>query len=977
MRTTWTLLAAAASLAGASAASAQVQVWQQGFESNAIGWLDDDTNWAGTVAVVSSGTNGIVSSEGSSHAIFTQGVNQPNTGDMIPTGPFSRFDGYRSVWPDGMTASVDVYLDTNWAAGEGFDYSVAATGTDGAHQRDFIFHVAKDTSTGQLLVGADNNTNFNPREDLDTLANHYVVPASGWYTFEHVFYDNGDGILSVDLKLLDSNGNEVFSETRHAPADVIATEVGGNRYAWFTNIDIASGIAVDAQSLTVGHSIPTVADADPSYLDNGDMIGRSGLDAHGFLTDGGTNSAGEPVAVYLRARNRDGVTASTRSGNVFYVHEMASSNDQPQFDFQFTPAPSDSDTAGVTNYYLRLAVDIDSSAGVNFMDITNPIFDADGFATNSWDDIETGVDGRGDGLYVTDAASSDPGLSPGAFDTWNRDDIAYVYSQSWRHEFGFIVPGPIGPGDYTIVWEVYEGDPGAGGTRLAGVEGVMRVLPAGDSPISTVALTDAGDGCVNASEQLVVNVDAQLIDDVYGGQFFMSYDTAALDVASIVPGPGLDEMYSAFDDGAGTIDYAVNRPASAPTALSGDATLATITFNVADSVCSPTADLVSFRPTSFPTPPTQLTGAGAQAVALETSNLGPVSLDIEPPTFTVPSDVTVNADAGLCTAAIDGSNFLVTDAADNCTTPTVTSERSDSLALADPFPTGPTIITWTATDGCGNSTVQFQTVTVNAVNDLHVDVALDGVSNDVQRCITFKVGGVEYTALVDFTAGNGSADIEVACGNYDCITARDALHTLRTTSAISLSGTGYTASFTGADALVSGNLNGDVYIDILDFGGYAGQFADSVPVDTDCSTTPIHADFSGDGVVFTEDFTFISTNFLAVSELNCEGGTGATQPPVERISVQELRLRGDDALARGDMNHDGWLDQGDLSAFILTGGEPCTADFNASGAVDVFDLLTYLDLWFTADPAANLAGNASVDVFDLLAFLDSWFAGCP
>ena len=77
------------------------------------------------------------------------------------------------------------------------------------------------------------------------------------------------------------------------------------------------------------------------------------------------------------------------------------------------------------------------------------------------------------------------------------------------------------------------------------------------------------------------------------------------------------------------------------------------------------------------------------------------------------------------------------------------------------------------------------------------------------------------------------------------------------------------------------------------------------------------------------------------------------------------------------MNHDGWLDQGDLSAFILTGGEPCTADFNASGAVDVFDLLTYLDLWFTADPAANLAGNASVDVFDLLAFLDSWFAGCP
>lgn len=44
-----------------------------------------------------------------------------------------------------------------------------------------------------------------------------------------------------------------------------------------------------------------------------------------------------------------------------------------------------------------------------------------------------------------------------------------------------------------------------------------------------------------------------------------------------------------------------------------------------------------------------------------------------------------------------------------------------------------------------------------------------------------------------------------------------------------------------------------------------------------------------------------------------------------------------------------------------------------TGQVNVFDLLAYLDLWFAADPDANIDGADAVDVFDLLAFLDCWF----
>ena len=215
--------------------------WNQGFESNTSGWFDTSTGWYGSVTQVPSGTNGIASSEGASHAIFE--------GDAS-SAPFSRFDMYRDTWTGNYAARTVIYLDPAWALGEGFDYAVASNGSDGSHQRDFIFHVTKDTSTGDLIVAGSNNTNFAPREDLDTLANHYVVPAAGWYTFEHAFR-NEAGILAVDLNLYDPSGTLLFTETRTNPADTIPAEVCGNRYAWFTVIDVAGGIQVDGHTLTI------------------------------------------------------------------------------------------------------------------------------------------------------------------------------------------------------------------------------------------------------------------------------------------------------------------------------------------------------------------------------------------------------------------------------------------------------------------------------------------------------------------------------------------------------------------------------------------------------------------------------------------------------------------------------------------------------------------------------------------------------
>lgn len=241
-----TLLAALLAILSQAVTSEATVVFDQGFETDTAGWFDENSGWAGTATRVVSGTGGVTSSSGGFHAVFAQ-TSTVAAGGI--SAPFSQFDGYRTVWPGGLVAEVDVFLDTSWGAGEGFDYSVAANGQDNAHQRDFIFHVTKDTSTGSLLVGGSNNTDFDPRENLEA-NNHVEVTSSGWYTLQHVFRDAGDGSLAVDLNLIDSVGSVLFTETRNSGSDVIATEIGGNRYGWFTNIDIANGIAVDNVSLS-------------------------------------------------------------------------------------------------------------------------------------------------------------------------------------------------------------------------------------------------------------------------------------------------------------------------------------------------------------------------------------------------------------------------------------------------------------------------------------------------------------------------------------------------------------------------------------------------------------------------------------------------------------------------------------------------------------------------------------------------------
>ncbi len=57
--------------------------------------------------------------------------------------------------------------------------------------------------------------------------------------------------------------------------------------------------------------------------------------------------------------------------------------------------------------------------------------------------------------------------------------------------------------------------------------------------------------------------------------------------------------------------------------------------------------------------------------------------------------------------------------------------------------------------------------------------------------------------------------------------------------------------------------------------------------------------------------------------------------------------------------------------------DPCPADLNGDGVVDVQDFFSFVALFDAADPMADLTGDGIVDVLDFFAFVVAFDAGCP
>jgi len=257
----------------------------QGFENAewlSGGYLNNpSTDWNeynSPIARVETGTDGINSKTGEAHGYVNSTILPSAPGDY--SGIFSRLGGYSSSFGNGFVSSVDVYLnldDPNVATSTyGFDVSTAASKQNGDNLRDFIFHAAGEP--GKIVIAASNNSNFARRGDLSSL-NHYDVTSTGWYTLKWTFRNNS-GVLAVDCQLLNAGGSVLWTETRTAPTDLIASVVGGNRYMWFTFI-AADKLAIDNTTLTRNLAVTPASLSGTAFAKGTTVVSVSTVDACG------------------------------------------------------------------------------------------------------------------------------------------------------------------------------------------------------------------------------------------------------------------------------------------------------------------------------------------------------------------------------------------------------------------------------------------------------------------------------------------------------------------------------------------------------------------------------------------------------------------------------------------------------------------------------------------------------------------------
>jgi hypothetical protein len=265
------------------------------------------------------------------------------------------------------------------------------------------------------------------------------------------------------------------------------------------------------------------------------------------------------------------------------------------------------------------------------------------------------------------------------------------------------------------------------------------------------------------------------------------------------------------------------------------------------------------------------------------------------------------------------------------------------------------------------------TVQVNDETSLDIDVQFEPpiTHNDpggvLTRCITFCLWtdcstaplcfeeDVDFGGPFNFTGKTQSKVKIPGKGQFDCMSAQDQKHTLRS-CCDTLSGCMYcdggqlVASFEGdpelgGNWLIGGNIDGWKkeshpdgislnVIDIVDFGEFVSEYG-TVYADNDTPCPPhdaANADINGDGFAGIGDYLFILRNFLvSAKDCCCDGQTGAgPSAPTAEISVAELRRLGMGDLAQADLNGDGLVNSEDMDAF-MQGARPSKENNDRGG----------------------------------------------
>lgn len=128
------------------------------------------------------------------------------------------------------TTSVDVYLDVDNVidapTGTSWDLSSAVVQPNCVdHLRGFVFRCSWYKNTEQFTCNV-RVTRLPGQKDLEVDDPIYIYDA-GWYTFHHSFYDDGSGVLAVDMEIL--QGDTLIKDWTLSETDVTCYHISGRR----------------------------------------------------------------------------------------------------------------------------------------------------------------------------------------------------------------------------------------------------------------------------------------------------------------------------------------------------------------------------------------------------------------------------------------------------------------------------------------------------------------------------------------------------------------------------------------------------------------------------------------------------------------------------------------------------------------------------------------------------------------------------
>jgi hypothetical protein len=307
--------------------------------------------------------------------------------------------------------------------------------------------------------------------------------------------------------------------------------------------------------------------------------------------------------------------------------------------------------------------------------------------------------------------------------------------------------------------------------------------------------------------------------------------------------------------------------------------------------------------------------------------------DSTPPVVTgCPADITVNADAGGCTAVVSWTSPGVTD---NCGLFDVSSTHEPG----DIFSPGTTPVTYTFTDVCGNTSLCTFDVTVEAFNNVTATIELEnvlpgagGTPDPLQRCMKIvarnTTGGTcasDVHLWVDFTPGTGgvataTVPFEVECGDWDALCIKDEQHTLYDSTGLTSAGPDYAAAATLI--LPAGDTDDDSDVDINDVTWlmYQWSLGPGPAAFGDCPWDGTRdADFNNDDILDTTDYGILSGNWLTWSTCPCTVMAGDPVEPEAAWSVGIEQLP-PHVGAAVDFNGDGVVDYEDVEMFENANG---------------------------------------------------------